>query len=136
MYNSYFLRYLLTGNHINRTTLVEVQAVRATDNTTKPHIHIVPYAPLFFAPIFLMVLWAIAAVIFPSNVRKRPQNVTLNNSPLKQVPCKNCQFFKDNHYLNCAVHPSIVLTKQALNCSDYLPNSSTKESEFTDDHLR
>jgi len=114
---------------------MEVQVVRATDNATKP-LHTVPYAPLLLAPIFLMVLWAIAAVMIPSNVRKRPQNGKVDNNPLKQVPCRDCQFFKDNHYLNCAVHPSIVLTTQALNCSDYLPNSSTNESEFTDDHLR
>ena len=135
MYNSYFLRYVLTGNHLNRTTLMEVQVVPASDKTTKSPVDISPYVPLVFAAIFLMVLGAIAAVMFPSNVRKRPKNGTVNNNPVKQVPCRNCQFFKDNHYLNCAVQPSIVLTKQALNCSDYLPNSSTKESEFSDDHL-
>jgi len=136
MHNSYSLRYVLTGNHVNPTTLMEVQVVRASDNTTKPPDHIMPYVQLLFAAIFLMALGAIAAVMFPSNARKLPQNGKVNNNPLKQVPCINCQFFKDNHYLNCAVQPSIVLTKQALNCSDYLPNSSTKESEFTDDHLR
>ncbi len=134
MYNSYFLRYVLTGNHVNQTSQIEVQAVLAVDNTTKPPIHR-PDVLLLFAAVFLMVLGPIVAVMFRSNVQKPPKNGTINNNPLKQVPCRNCQFFKDNHYLNCAVQPSIVLTKQALNCSDYLPNSSTKESEFTDDHL-
>ncbi len=36
-----------------------------------------------------------------------------------QSPCRKCQFFDENNYLNCAVHPSIVLTNQAVNCSDY-----------------
>jgi hypothetical protein len=36
-----------------------------------------------------------------------------------KVPCKSCRFFSNNHYINCAVHPSIVLTKQARNCPDY-----------------
>lgn len=38
---------------------------------------------------------------------------------LFQSPCRKCQFFDENNYLNCAVHPSIVLTNQAVNCSDY-----------------
>lgn len=33
--------------------------------------------------------------------------------------CRKCQFFNDNNYLNCALHPSVVLTNQAVNCSDY-----------------
>ena len=39
--------------------------------------------------------------------------------PIFPSPCRNCKFFDDNSYLNCAVHPSIVLTKQAVDCSDY-----------------
>lgn len=37
----------------------------------------------------------------------------------EQVYCKSCRFFSNNSYLKCALHPSIVLTKQASNCSDY-----------------
>ncbi len=137
MYNSYFFRrYILTENSFNQTTW-EAEVVRATDNnTTKPQIDFVPYVPLLFAPIFFVIVWAIAAFIVPSDVRKFPQNDKVTSSRFKQVPCKNCQFFQDNHYLNCAVHPTVVLTKQALNCSDYLPNSSINESESTDDHFR
>lgn len=44
----------------------------------------------------------------------------LNSYRDKQAPCKNCQFLTNNRYLMCAVHPTTVLTKQAINCSDYL----------------
>ena len=36
-----------------------------------------------------------------------------------QIPCKNCRFLANNQYLKCAVHPSKVLTAQAVNCTDY-----------------
>lgn len=36
-----------------------------------------------------------------------------------QSPCRKCQFFNENNYLNCALHPSVALTNQAVNCSDY-----------------
>lgn len=39
-----------------------------------------------------------------------------------QIPCRNCIFFAKNQYLKCAVHPFNVLTKQAINCSDYCKN--------------
>lgn len=36
-----------------------------------------------------------------------------------QVYCKSCQFFSNNPYLKCALHPSTALTKEAKDCSDY-----------------
>ena len=36
-----------------------------------------------------------------------------------QIPCRNCRFLANNQYLKCAVHPSKVLTAQAVNCTDY-----------------
>lgn len=44
--------------------------------------------------------------------------------PVDTPPCKNCQFFANNRYLNCSVHPSIVLTEQAVNCPDYCSENS------------
>jgi hypothetical protein len=41
-----------------------------------------------------------------------------------QVPCRNCQFFSNNFYLNCAVNATLVLTKEAINCSDYKRRNS------------
>lgn len=43
-----------------------------------------------------------------------------------QIPCKNCHFFAHNHYLRCTVQPSLVLTDQAFDCSDYRSLSHTK----------
>jgi len=40
-----------------------------------------------------------------------------------QTPCRSCRFLIDNHYLPCAVHPSVVFTEQALDCTDYHPLS-------------
>ena len=39
--------------------------------------------------------------------------------PHAQIPCRKCIFFNKNEYLKCAVNPSAVFTKQALDCSDY-----------------
>ncbi|MUG91388.1 hypothetical protein F7734_02335 [Scytonema sp. UIC 10036] len=36
------------------------------------------------------------------------------------LPCSKCYFFSKNHYLPCAVNPTIVMSEEAKNCSDYL----------------
>jgi len=51
----------------------------------------------------------------------RAKNVMLNC--FHRLPCRNCHFFTDNHYLGCTVRPSCVLTEQAFDCSDYHPLS-------------
>jgi hypothetical protein len=40
-----------------------------------------------------------------------------------QVSCENCQFFDNNPYLKCALHPSKVMSAEAKDCSDYSPRS-------------
>lgn len=51
------------------------------------------------------------------------ERMVVTKNSLHQVRCQNCQFFSNNRYLKCAVQPSIVLTKEAKNCTDYSPNN-------------
>jgi hypothetical protein len=56
--------------------------------------------------------------------RKSHKNPHLKSYLL--IPCCNCYFYKDNRYLRCAVHPSTVLTQQAIDCLDYQPRESDR----------
>jgi hypothetical protein len=130
MYNfSLFEHYFLTKNSFNQTTMKETKLFSPVDNNTTLHVENIPYLPLLFSTIFLIIIWRIAAFIIPLNVLKIPKikNSKAVSNRFKQVPCRKCQFFDDNHYLHCAVRPSIALTKQALDCSDYLFKNSTIE---------
>ncbi|MGG6281083.1 hypothetical protein ACQ4M3_05935 [Leptolyngbya sp. AN03gr2] len=42
------------------------------------------------------------------------------------IPCYRCQFFSNNPFLKCAVHPNVVLSQQAVDCSDYCPYQGYK----------
>jgi hypothetical protein len=44
-------------------------------------------------------------------------------SKFSQSPCTKCRFFSSNPFLKCAVNPTLVLTKEAVNCSDYRPRN-------------
>ncbi len=86
---------------------------------------------LSLAPLGLVFSWVIFFVIL-RKVRSIIENkmvFTVKGS--HQLPCKNCQFYSHNHYLKCAVEPSIVMTEEAKNCSEYLP----KKDKFDSKHL-
>jgi hypothetical protein len=51
----------------------------------------------------------------------RAKNITFNYFP--KLPCRNCHFFANNHYLRCTVNPAGVLTEQSVDCPDYRPLS-------------
>jgi hypothetical protein len=50
--------------------------------------------------------------------RERPK---LSFKLRHKFSCCHCQYFSQNHYLSCALHPTIALTEQAANCRDYAP---------------
>lgn len=73
------------------------------------------------SPIGFAFSWVIFFIIL-RKVRTFLDNkmvFTINSS--HRVPCKNCQYFSNNHYLKCAVNPCVVLTEEAQNCSEYSP---------------
>ncbi len=122
MYNLEFFRlYVLTENNFNQTKFVEVKVGESTDTTTKQKIEIIPHSEHLVAPVCLIIIWASAVFLLISNVWKFRHNGKLTINRFSKVPCCKCQYFDENSYLNCTVNPSIVLTKQALNCPDYCP---------------
>lgn len=136
MYNSDFLRLsILREDSFNQTTIMSI-IVGAAKPSTKPQMETMPHTPQFVATICLIIVCKIAIFIFIARIFKLSRNGKLTINRLKQLPCRNCRYFKESHYLNCAVHPSIVLTKEAINCSDYWSKSSMTSPESTDDRLR
>ena len=99
----------LSENHV---VITESKTTIPTSNEINSNISV------FF--LWATVLSIISLVLI--KVFHKLQTVKIRSSsilPVSQVPCKSCKFFAKNRYLNCAVHPFTVLTKQAKNCSDY-----------------
>ncbi len=72
---------------------------------------------------FLVVV--VVFFIMLSKLRRVVDNkIVFPINSLNKLPCQNCEFFCSNNYLKCAVQPSIVMTEQAKNCSDYSPKNS------------
>ncbi len=106
----------------NQIDLASTQSLMAQPDGTKPEGAAVSDGVLFLIPISFLMIWAV--VVFMSEdlwTVARQSMFTIKY--LNRVPCRNCQFYKNNPYLPCAVHPSTALTAQAINCSDYLPHN-------------
>lgn len=73
---------------------------------------------LFFlwTTIFSIIILALVKILYKLDVLKTYNLSVFSHS---QVPCQKCIFFNENRYLKCAVRPYSVLTKQAIDCSDY-----------------
>jgi len=110
--NKYDLEVKQTAAHQIATQPVQTnqeRAIRSEDGLS---------LILFSSPMVLVI-----SILMLEKVWKvvSAQNVTFNYSDT--LPCKDCYFFTNNHYLRCTVRPSCVLTKQALDCPDYRPLS-------------
>lgn len=121
-----FLRlHVLANSNFNQATPIEakVESVKPDlpqPDMTKPGKLITPDEALFLIPFGFSMVVAVVVLMSPDVwklLRARIATVTC----LRKVPCKNCRFFTNNHYLWCTVNPSIALTKEAVNCSDYYP---------------
>jgi hypothetical protein len=71
--------------------------------------------------ILLAMAAAIAACI--SAKERRP---AAKIQPDSAVKCQSCKYFDRNLYLNCALHPSLVMTEEAVDCIDYCPDRQTQ----------
>lgn len=76
-------------------------------------------------PIGFIIIW-VGSFLLLSKIRTLTlDKIIVTTNPLNKVPCKNCQFFSNNRYVKCAVQPSIVMTEQAKDCSDYCAKDDT-----------
>lgn len=142
MYADDFLKLNTLGEKsFKQATIIESKPVGTEPSGKKTTGTILDEAAIsdgamFLISFTLMLVWAIVAFRLSkatfrfSNVALRPlefwevtgdEMATIEH--FHQLPCRNCRYFSNNPYLKCAIQPSIALTLQALNCSDYCPQN-------------
>ncbi|MBE9016254.1 hypothetical protein IQ272_08895 [Chroococcidiopsidales cyanobacterium LEGE 13417] len=75
-------------------------------------------------PVYLAIATGVLIIFQISRKRKQSLASDFLNR-LHQVPCINCHFYSMNPHLKCAVNPSVVLTRRAIDCPDYRPRNDT-----------
>lgn len=38
---------------------------------------------------------------------------------MHQIPCAQCRYFTNSHFLKCPLHPKVALSEAAIGCNDY-----------------
>jgi len=80
----------------------------------------------------LVILSRISVLIYArSSNRKQYSSRVKLPAPIK---CSRCQYFNDNHLLNCALHPVTVMTEQAVDCKDYCQKAKAKWIEKLEEY--
>ena len=64
----------------------------------------------------LIVLATIAVAIFAGIPHYKRRSLTAKPPP--GMMCRRCEYFSDNHFVKCALHPTTVLTERASDCHD------------------
>jgi hypothetical protein len=78
-----------------------------------------------------VVFWGGIFIIFTRKLKLLSNNqLTEPMNDCANFPCIKCRYFARNHYLKCAVQPSIALTKDANNCSDYEPKKEVGAGDW------
>ena len=83
--------------------------------------------PMFPIVSSIAVMTAIAVSTYAYISQQRQKSNRRVADP--KAVCHSCTYFNNNLYLNCALHPSKVLTEAAIDCVDYCPNSKAKKAE-------
>lgn len=106
---------------VDKTNLPQSNQNEAPIPQTHPDLGTIPDVIVAFIPLGFVIIWTGLFLILSKMRTVTIDKIIITTNPLKKVPCNNCQFFSSNAFLKCAVQPSIVLTEQANNCSDYCP---------------
>lgn len=109
--------------NLSRNLIIELES----NNTeiSRNQLYTAPTQNIFiWITVMGMISWILLEIIRELGAIQIGNGALFSFTPYK---CHNCQFYARNLYLKCAVHPSIVLTRQANNCIDYCPKQKKSE---------
>lgn len=109
-------RYTAKEKNFNETV-----ASQTKPDGAKPDGVSTPDAAVFSVPIALLVGCAVIFFMLFKKWIVIRHEIPFNVRQSHQIPCRKCRFFSGNHYLKCAIQPSVALTEKAIHCSDYCP---------------
>ncbi|WP_375513344.1 hypothetical protein [uncultured Nostoc sp.] len=128
MYHPQMLPITVAAN----SNLHQVIVSEATKNKAQTHELTITDIAIFLSTVGFVISWMVLFLILRKIRAILDYKMVFPVKALHKLPCKNCSFYSNNHYLKCAVNPSIVLTEEATNCSEYSPSKkdSTSKNPF------
>ncbi|MBD2195272.1 MULTISPECIES: hypothetical protein [Calothrix] len=130
------LELILQKNAIANQNIAQETRNDVKSEPQKPAPFSIPDVAISVTPLAVLITWLGFFILLRKYQTSRDNKKGFIIQTLRKVPCKNCQFYANNHYLKCAVQPSLVMTEEAKNCSEYSPstNKSSSKDFFNRDH--
>ncbi|GAX38516.1 hypothetical protein [Nodularia sp. NIES-3585] len=114
---------ILLKTIVENSTFFQVNRSEVKQEQMQPDGLDVHDVALTLSPIALLFSWVLFFLILQKIRTFLDNKMVFSVQGLHKVPCKNCRFYSNNHYLKCAVQPSLVLTEEAKDCPEYLPKN-------------
>ncbi|MFS0514027.1 hypothetical protein ACEYW6_04785 [Nostoc sp. UIC 10607] len=125
MYHDQMLPKTIAAN----SNLHQVIVSEAQKNQSQTHELTITDIAISLSPVGFIISWIAFFVILRKIRALLDDKMVFSIKGIQKLPCKNCRFYSNNHYLKCAVNPSIVLTEEAVNCSEYSPGKKNFPSK-------
>ncbi|MBG1241503.1 hypothetical protein [Nostoc sp. NZL] len=129
MYHDQMLPKTVAAN----SNLHQVIVSEAQKDQSQTHELTITDIAISLSPVGFIISWIVFFVILRKIRAFLDDKMVFSIKGIQKLPCKNCRFYSNNHYLKCAVNPSIVLTEEAVNCSEYSPGKKNFPSKSSFD---
>jgi hypothetical protein len=108
-------------DRLEQSVLIDAERVRTAENYARSPVDAAPLTAILLACLCFTSIFGVVVLTASAFCRNEEKEGKIRVADPFELPCQTCRFFSRNQHLRCAVHPSIVLTEQALNCPDYCP---------------
>lgn len=72
----------------------------------------------FLVPLCFVTAWVVMGMAI-WNIVATVRDGVAQAKQMHQIPCANCTYFTNSHFLKCPIHPTLALSEEAINCPDY-----------------
>ncbi|MEH2155950.1 hypothetical protein [Nostoc sp.] len=125
MHHNQILQKTVAAN----SNLDQVIQGEVKNEQTQTHELTIPNIAIYLSPVGFIIGWIGFFLILRKIQVFLDEKMVFSIKDLHKLPCKSCRFYSNNHYLKCAVNPSIVLTEEAMSCSEYSPSKKRFSSK-------
>ncbi|MBD2256800.1 hypothetical protein [Pseudanabaena sp. FACHB-2040] len=86
-------------------------------------VRLVQFIQPFLVPLCFVTAWLVVGLTVWNLVAAAREGIS-QAKQMHQIPCANCTYFTNSHFLKCPIHPATALSEEAINCSDFEPAKS------------
>lgn len=69
-------------------------------------------------PLCFLTAWTVVVLVIWNLVATAREGIS-RAKQMHQIPCANCRYFTNSHFLKCPINPTVALSEEAIGCRDF-----------------